>query len=496
MHTDHDGNNGNGVDRNWYHRHGRHGPAIRDQDEGCRLEEVSCSPSLVQLVALSLTLLAFPLNHSIRVNVCDRPENYESLRREFQGSGLTVLRDGHLVSRRSDFIIYSVEAAYIDRVVEQYGSSTKIGAIVAGQTSVKAPEKEAFEKHLPQDTYIISCHSMHGPKVDPTGQPLILIQHRAPDEKLRLVEKVMSCFRSNFVYLTYEEHDTVTANTQAVTHAAFLSMGTAWSSSNQYPWESERYPGGIETVKINICLRIYAAKWHVYAGLALLNPAAKTQVTQFAQSCTDLFKLMVAEREEELKERVFAARKKVFGWEKDEESNTVFSRTGTKEERKPILMSDKLLDRFHMAARKATSAANSESGDHDGEDATDAHPPPNSHLSLLAIVDCWSSLGINPYDHLDLAATPIFRIWIGVCEYLFRSPERLLQACHAAARDHSFRADDTEFVIASRGWAQAVQFGNFDSYQRRFEEARSFFEHRFQEAGAIGAEMLKVVLAN
>jgi len=31
----------------------------------------------------------------------------------------------------------------------------------------------------------------------------------------------------------------------------------------------------------------------------------------------------------------------------------------------------------------------------------------NSRLSLLAMVDCWAHLGINPYVHLDLAATPI-----------------------------------------------------------------------------------------
>lgn len=427
-----------------------------------------------------------------RINVCDRPENYESLRAEFEGSGIQVLRDGHLVSRRSDYIIYSVEAAYIDSVVETYGPSSKIGSIVAGQTSVKAPEKEAFDKHLPNDVYVISCHSMHGPKVDPTGQPLILIQYRAPDDKLRLVERIMACFKSNFVYLTYEEHDTVTANTQAVTHAAFLSMGTAWCCSNQYPWESERYPGGIETVKMNICLRIYSAKWHVYAGLALLNPAAKTQVTQYAQSVTDLFKLMVASREDELVERVFAARKAVFGWEADEESSSVKMLTGAKEERKPILMSDKLLDRFHMAARKAASTNASANGE-TLEPAVQL-PPPNSHLSLLAIVDCWCLLGINPYSHLDLAATPVFRIWIGVCEYLFRSPDRLREACRAAVRDCNFRADDTEFVIAARGWAQAVQFGNFDNYQRRFEQTRKFFEHRFAEASAIGAEMLKVVL--
>jgi len=34
---------------------------------------------------------------------------------------VTVLRDGHLVSRIADYIIYSVEAEYIDRVVEEFG---------------------------------------------------------------------------------------------------------------------------------------------------------------------------------------------------------------------------------------------------------------------------------------------------------------------------------------------------------------------------------------
>lgn len=34
---------------------------------------------------------------------------------------ITVLRDGHLVSRCADFIMYSVEAEFIDNVVAQYG---------------------------------------------------------------------------------------------------------------------------------------------------------------------------------------------------------------------------------------------------------------------------------------------------------------------------------------------------------------------------------------
>lgn len=51
--------------------------------------------------------------------------------------------------------------------------ATKLGAVVAGQTSVKAPEKEAFEKHLPPDVNIVSLHSLHGPTVSPVGQPLV-----------------------------------------------------------------------------------------------------------------------------------------------------------------------------------------------------------------------------------------------------------------------------------------------------------------------------------
>ena len=107
-------------------------------------------------------------------------------------------------------------------------SATKIGAIVAGQTSVKAPEIAAFEKHLPEDVYIITCHSMHGPTVSSKGQPLVIINHRGSAEKLALVERILACFESEIAHLSYKEHDRITADTQAVTHMAFLSMGTTW----------------------------------------------------------------------------------------------------------------------------------------------------------------------------------------------------------------------------------------------------------------------------
>jgi prephenate dehydrogenase (NADP+) len=229
-------------------------------------------------------------------------------------------------------------------------------------------------------------------------------------------------------------HDRITADTQAVTHAAFLSMGTAWQANEQFPWEISRWVGGIENVKINITLRIYANKWHVYAGLAILNPAAKQQIRQYAESVTELYKLMIGGDREELKRRVKAAGASVF-------------KEGTAGQ--DLLVKDEVLDQFSLSKRSREKA------------------PPNSHLSLLAIVDCWSKLGIVPYDHM-ICSTPVsplfgdflkgirpnfvqlFRLWLGVTEYLFRNPELLDEALDTAIDDNNFRSDDLEFTFAAR----------------------------------------------
>ncbi|KAJ1909632.1 prephenate dehydrogenase (NADP(+)), partial [Tieghemiomyces parasiticus] len=156
------------------------------------------------------------------VNVCDLPTKYLDLKAKLSGEGITVLPDGYAVSRISDYVIYSVEAANLDSVVAQYGRATKFGAIVGGQTSVKTPEIAAFEKHLPGDVQIVTMHSLHGPNISTAGQPLVVIRHRSTDEKFQQALEVLESLQSRVVHLSFEEHDKITADTQAVTHLAFL----------------------------------------------------------------------------------------------------------------------------------------------------------------------------------------------------------------------------------------------------------------------------------
>ncbi|KAF4512172.1 hypothetical protein G6O67_001346 [Ophiocordyceps sinensis] len=394
-----------------------------------------------------------------KILACDREDRYDSLKDKYAGKNrIEICRNGHLVSRASDFIIYSVEAAVIDGVIAQFGPSTKMGAIVGGQTSCKSPEIAAFEAHLPADVSIVSCHSLHGPGVDSHNQPLVLIQHRAPDAALRTVETVLACLRSKFVHLTAQEHDRITADTQAVTHAAFLSMGKAWHANRQFPWELSRYVGGIENVKVNTMLRIYGQKWHVYAGLAILNPEARKQVAQYAESVTALYKLMLEGNLDGLRARVHAARDKVFA--------LATARP---------LIEPSILSSFSLGA------------------PADAPARPNNHLSLLAMVDCWAALGIVPYDHM-LCSTPLFRLRLGVTEHLFRNVVLLDEALRTAVDDKTYRSDDLEFTFAARGWAECVTLGHFETWEKRFISTQDFFQPRFAEAKLVGDQMMKKVL--
>jgi prephenate dehydrogenase (NADP+) len=210
-------------------------------------------------------------------------------------------------------------------------------------------------------------------------------------------------------------------------------MGGAWAANQQFPWEIPRYVGGIENVKINVMMRIYSNKWHVYAGLAILNPSAKEQIRQYATSVTELFKLMLAGQRDEFSARIKSAGAKVFraGWNDD------------------LLLRDDVLDRFSLGEKPPERVK-------------------NNHLSLLAMVDCWSQLNIVPYEHM-ICSTPVkspyptitlrrsrltrlqlFRLWLGITEYLFRKPELLEEVIDVAMEDNTFRADDLEFTYSAR----------------------------------------------
>jgi prephenate dehydrogenase (NADP+) len=386
---------------------------------------------------------------------CDLPANKLQLEQDLAPFNIKVLVSGKEVSQTSDLIIYSVEAEKIDKVVAENAQFTKPGAIVAGQTSVKTPEILAFEKYLPESAQIITFHGMHGPGFEPKGQTLILIPHRADEAARQRMLTLFTAIGSEIVELAdYHEHDKIVADTQAVTHVGFESMGTAWKAAGFFPWENASYIGGIDNVKILTTLRIFSYKAHVYAGLAILNPYARQQVRQYAVSESELFKLMIQEEEATFRERLYRARDFVFH-----------------ESRKPIMLSDKVMKEFSLSQNHELQK-------------------PNSHLSILSMVDAWYHLGVNPYDNL-VAQTPPFRLRLGIAEYLFKNEELLEESIQAALYDKTIRGDDLEFHSAVREWSSIIGYGDMEGYKKHFNDVQAFFKDRLLEGNKQSAELIR-----
>jgi prephenate dehydrogenase (NADP+) len=386
---------------------------------------------------------------------CDLPANRFRLEQELAPYHIAVLNGGREVVEASDLVIYSVEAEKLDAVVAEFATYTKPGAIVAGQTSVKTPEIAAFEKYLPNEAQIITFHGMHGPAFEPKGQTLILIPHRANEAARQQMLDLFNAIGSKVVELAdYHEHDKIVADTQAVTHVGFESMGTAWMSAGFFPWENASYIGGIDNVKILTTLRIFSYKAHVYAGLAIMNPYARQQVRQYAVSESELFKLMIQEEEQAFRERLYRARDFVFH-----------------ESRKPIMLSDKVMKEFSL------------SQNHDKQ-------KPNSHLSILSMVDAWYHLGVNPYDNL-ICQTPPFRLRLGIAEYLFKNDELLEESIQAALYDKTIRGDDLEFHSAVREWSSIIGYGDMEGYKKHFNQVQTFFNDRLEEGKKQSAELIR-----
>eukprot|EP01133_Synstelium_polycarpum_P003156 gene3156-3609_t len=385
----------------------------------------------------------------------DLPQFRERLKEELEPLGITLLEDGKAVARRCDVIFYAVEAEKIGEVLALYGSSTKYGAIVAGQTSIKHPEIAAFEKYLPKDVHIITCHSLHGPAFDPAGQQLIVIPHRTSAEAYRRMTDLLECLGSVMVEMPdFHDHDKIVADTQAVTHVGFESMGTAWKEAGFFPWENEAYLGGIDNVKILTTLRIFSYKAHIYAGLAILNPYARQQVRRYAQSESELFKLMIMEEEAAFRKRLYQARDFIFH-----------------ESRKPLLLDDQVMKEFSLSGNAGTRK-------------------PNSHLSLLSMADAWYNLQVNPYDNL-ICQTPPFKLRLGIVEYLFRDEELLEESIQAALFDKKIRADDLEFHSAVREWSSMIGYGDMEGYKQHFEQVKLFFGDRLEHGRQQSTEMIR-----
>lgn len=386
---------------------------------------------------------------------CDLPEKQKSLQEFFDEAGIkvNVLKDGVQLSRLCDMILYCVETTNIDAVVKQFGPSTKYGAIVGGQTSVKTPEYEAFKKYLPSDATIISNHALFGPHVSTENQTQVLININASSSVYSEVTKVYQAIGAKIEHLdSVEEHDKLMSDIQAVTHIGFESIGTACMHRKDYPWEHSLHPNGLDNLKYLLTLRVYSYKAHVYAGLALQNPFAKLDVRTYAEQENELFSLMITGNKAKFEQKIKKAVERVF---QDKTSDNLFD--------------ESLMNHVSLNTKKDSL--------------------PNSHLSLLSMLCTWDELNINPYKNL-ICQTPPFKLRVGMVEYLCNNETLLNETIDAAITNLQIRADDLAFHTAVHEWSHIIEAGNEQNYYHLFEKTKTYLQPDLERGRTISGEII------
>ena len=233
----------------------------------------------------------FSAHTSLNIYIVDLPEKVEELNALFiLKANVFVSKHISDVCKQADFVIFAVETHAIEKVVSEAAQYIESQTIVAGQTSIKAPEMEAFEKYLNPKTPIVTVHSLHGPNISPINQILLFIAHRANEKQKVKALDFWKLLGSNSHELeSHQVHDKLMADVQVVTHIGFESIGTSFMHRGIFPWENPIHKSGLDNLKLLLTLRIFSYKPHVYSGLAMFNPFAKQDVRTYANAENELF---------------------------------------------------------------------------------------------------------------------------------------------------------------------------------------------------------------
>ena len=369
------------------------------------------------------------------VNCCDLPEKRDSLENELTHPNIRILDNGVDVSKRSDIVFYLTPTEVVSDAIANYGSSTKMGAIVSAGTSVMTPAIESFKRHLRADVNIINWHWLFGPSLSPVGRNSILANYRSTDGAYRRARDVFELVGTKINELGYVEHDKKTADTQVVTQVGYESMGLAWANVGVYPWEDDMYSNWIDAVKILMTLRLFKGQSHVYSGLAMFNPFAPEQVSQYSQSVKELFGMSLSGEGSAVIERLNNVREYTL---KNANGNVGVD-----------------------VIKSFCSNGNVRL--------------PNSDISVIAMADAWCKLGINPEDNM-VCSTPLYNLKRAIVQGLFSDDDLFYGSVDTLLDAHgSIRKHDLAFALASQDWSSIISCRAIKGYQERFESVQSFF---------------------
>jgi len=190
---------------------------------------------------------------------------------------------------RSDIVLVSVTIEKTVEVIRQVAPLMRPGSLIMDVTSIKSEPVRAMKAFAPAGVEALGTHPMFGPSMPSMrGQTIILTP--VQDKTGRWLDEISSLFQSDGAHVEVlgpEEHDRIMAVVQALTHFAYIGIGSTLKALQFDVENSRRFMSPVYEIMIDFVGRILDQNPELYASIQS-NPQAASVRQTFLSQCMRL----------------------------------------------------------------------------------------------------------------------------------------------------------------------------------------------------------------
>ncbi len=201
----------------------------------------------------------------------------------------------------ADLIIFSVPIENMVETIKEVAPYAPENSILMDITSVKKEPSEALVKYAPENTEILPCHPMFGPRVPSIdGQVIILTPIKNRSEKsIKIIKNFLESKNAHIVLSTPEEHDKIMSVVQGITHFSYISIASTIKRLNISVKKSREFASPIYGLMLDIISRIVSQNPYLYYSIQKSNDETAISRKTLIEESIRLSKL-IENGEEEL----------------------------------------------------------------------------------------------------------------------------------------------------------------------------------------------------
>ena len=200
--------------------------------------------------------------------------------------GVRFAHDMMAEVKRCDIVLVSVTIEKTVEIIEHVAPLMRPGSLIMDVTSIKSGPVRAMKTFAPAGVEALGTHPMFGPSMPSMrGQTIILTP--VQEKTGSWLNEISSLFQSDGAHveiLDAEEHDRIMAVVQALTHFAYIGIGSTLEALQFDVENSRRFMSPVYEIMIDFVGRILDQNPELYASIQS-NPQAASVRQTFLSQC-------------------------------------------------------------------------------------------------------------------------------------------------------------------------------------------------------------------